>query len=394
MLGGMPIISSGARPVRVLHFVSTFAVKTDTNLLAGMAPHVDRSRVEWSFACFHGDGPMRRRFAAADCPTFNLEVPGRLDPRAIGRAAMLIRQIRPDVVHTHLLRADLFGGIAARLAGVPVIVGAAYAIGAFRRARRRACDGLLDQICGRLPHHFLAVSHAARRDWCDRLGIGTENITVIHTGVNTPTAVSHDQTNAFRDACGAREMPLIVTVGRLSYEKGLDNLLRAAIALKRSGLRFVWAIVGDGPQRGRLARQIDQSGLSGCVHLYGFCEDVTPAMAAADIICIPSTMEAFPVVMLEAMAAGRAIVASRVGGIPEAIGDGVHGLLVDPNGDAHAAALRRLLQDAGLRARLGSAARDRARERFDARRVAARYSEFYISLAAGREVANAVAMPR
>lgn len=394
MPGGRPANSSGARPLRVLHFVSTFAVKTDTKLLARMVPHVNRSRVDWSIACFYGDGPMRRKFAAAGCQTFNLDVPGECDLRAIYRAARLIQRIQPDVVHTHLLRADLMAGIAARLMDVPVIVGAAYAIGDFRRERRRLSDGLIDAVCGRLPSHFLAVSRATKADWQARLGLNENDISVIHTGIESAPTIDAKKVAAFRSSCGASDgSPLIVTVGRLSYEKGMDTLIDTANALHRSRTPFHWAVVGDGSDRAAIQQRIDKLGLAKSVRLVGFQIDTWPAIAAADVFCIPSKMEAFPVVMLEAMAAGRPILATRVGGIREAITNGRNGLLVEPQAKPMADALQRLLHVPSLRTRLGLAAQQTARERFDVRRVASSYTEFYESLADRKGVAHAHATP-
>lgn len=391
MQGGKPNHSGRARPLRVLHFVSTFAVKTDTKLLARMAPHVDRSQCEWSFACFYDGGPMRRVFDASGCETFNLDLPSQYDPRAVFRAQGAIDQVQPDIVHTHMLRADLLAGMAARLSGVRTIVGAAYAIGAFRRERRRFSDPLLDTTCARLPTDFIAVCQAAKDDWCSRLGIDPDRIHVIHTGVETTPVIDRHAVEAFRAEYGATdETPLVLTVARLSYEKGIDTLVDAAGRLKAARVRFRWVIVGDGPDRGRVESALRADGLSDCVRLAGFMSDVWPAMAAADVVCIPSKSEAFPVVMLEAMAVGRPIVATRVGGIPEAITHDGNGLLVESDApDDLASAVRALLVDPGRAAMLGLKARATTCERFDAAIVAQRYVETYERLAIGKEVARA-----
>lgn len=388
MQGGKPNQSGHARPLRVLHFVSTFAVKTDTKLLARMAPHVDRSNCEWAFACFYDGGPMQGVFTSAGCSTFNLNLPSQFDPRAVFRAQNVIDTFQPDVVHTHLLRADLLAGLAARLSGVKTIVGAAYANGDFRRERKRLSDPLLDSTCARLPTHFIAVSQSTKDDWCQRLGIAPSRIRVIHTGVEMAPEINRGAVQAFRDRFGADDdVPLVLTVARLSYEKGIDTLLDAAERLKGDGARFRWVIVGDGRDRAAVESIIREADLHDCVQLAGFMSDVWPAMAAADVVCIPSKSEAFPVVMLEAMAVGKPIVATRVGGIPEAIHDDVNGLLVEPNApEALADAVRSLLKDPGHAAMLGANARASVSERFDAAVVAQRYVEVYADLAQGKEV--------
>lgn len=390
MLGGKPLNPGLARPLRVLHFVSTFAVKSDTKLLAQMARHVDRSRCEWSFACFYEGGPMRDVFESAGCATFNFDLPSQFDPRAVFRAQGLIDQVQPDIVHTHLLRADLFAGLAARLSGVKTIVTTAHANGAFRRERKRFTDPILDSTCARLSTHFIAVSQATKDDWCERLGIDASRITVIHTGVETAPKFDHAAVDGFREACGAGdELPLVLTVARLSYEKGIDTLLETALLLKARGTRFRWVVVGEGRDRPEIEAVINEHDLADCVRLAGFVPDVWPAMAAADVVCIPSKSEAFPVVMLEAMALGRPIVATRVGGVPEAITHNVDGLLVDPNEpDELACAVRSLLTSPGDAALLGVRARATVCKRFDAANVAEQYVATYENLAQGTEVVD------
>ncbi len=393
MQGGTTSNSGLARPLRVLHFVSTFGVKTDTKLLARMAPHVDRLRCEWSFACFYDGGPMRDAFDVAGCQTFNLELPSQFDPRAVLRAQGVIDRVQPDIVHTHLLRADLMAGMAARLSGVKTIVGAAYAIGAYRRERKRFSDPFLDSTCARLPTEFIAVSQATKNDWCERLGISPDRVSVIHTGVETSPMIDRGAIEAFRKEHGADdETPLVLTVARLSYEKGIDTLLDAARCLVDAGANFRWLIVGNGPDRRQVEKMIADDGLSGHVRLAGFLSDVWPAMAASDVVCIPSKCDAFPVVMLEAMAAGRPIVATRVGGIPEAMTHDVDGLLIDADSpEVMASAVSELLADPGRAAMLGLKAHATVVRRFDARQVTHRYIETYERLASRKEVAHASA---
>jgi glycosyltransferase involved in cell wall biosynthesis len=393
MQGGTTSNSGLARPLRVLHFVSTFGVKTDTKLLAGMAPHVDRSRCEWSFACFYDGGPMRNVFDAAGCQTFNLDLPSQFDPRAVFRAQSVIDRVQSDIVHTHLLRADLMAGMAARLSGVKTIVGAAYAIGAYRRERKRFSDPLLDTTCARLPTAFIAVSQATKDDWIQRLGISSDRISVIHTGVETAPTIDRSAVDAFRAQFGAsEEFPLVLTVARMSYEKGIDTLLDAAKSLLEAGASFRWVIVGNGPDRKNVQRMITDEGLEHNVRLAGFMPDVWPAMAAADVVCIPSKSDAFPVVMLEAMSVGRPIVGTRVGGIPEAIVHDVNGLLVEPDAaDDMATAINELLRDPGRAAVMGQNARATACDRFDARHVARQYVETYENFVRTKEVAHASA---
>jgi len=371
-------IEPGSRPCRVLHLVSTFQIKTDTKWLEQIARTLDRRRFHLSAACFYGGGPIRDRLDALGVRTWNLKVPGACDPRAVLRARRLIAR-GYDIVHTHLLRADLLGGAAARLAGAPVVVSTAYAIGDYRRARRRRCDPWLDAACARLPTHVLAVCGAVRDDCVGRLGIRPERITVIHTGIDISDPVDAQAGRAFRRAWGIPAgAPLILTVARLSYEKGIDVLIDAAARVHAARPQARFVIVGDGPERKCLEGRIRDRGLDGVVRLAGFRADVRSILAAGDAFCLPSKSEGMPNALLEAMAAGLPVVAAAVGGVPEVITSGRDGLLVEPrNPRALADALVSAIDDPAGRIRLGRAARRTIDERFGARDVVRRYERLY-----------------
>ncbi len=368
--------------IGVLHLVSTFEVKTDTKWLVQLSRHMDRGRFRLSAACLFGGGPVPGELASLGVETSNLEVEDERDPRAVLRARDCIRRSGCDVVHTHLLRADLMGGAAARWARVEAIVSTVYAIGDYRRATRRKLDGLLDAACARLPTHVVAVSEAVRRDCVDRQGIAAERVSVIHTGIEPPPNVDPFAVSAFRQQYAkSLESPLIVVLARLSYEKGVDTLIDAAAVLHRTHRDARIVVLGDGPDRAALAARIGERGVGDVVTLAGRREDVWPALSAADVVCLPSKSEGMPNALLEAMAMSRPVVATRVGGIPEAITHEQEGLLVEPDAPAAlAAALGRVVGEGSMAERMGAAARRRVDEQFLAHSVAQRYGEMYALL--------------
>lgn len=379
-----PGVDANFRRYRILHFVSTFEPKTDTKWLVQIARHLDRTRFQLTAACMYGGGAIAGRLAEWGVSTHNLGVPGNWDLRGVERARRLIEEVGADVVHTHLLRADLMGGAAARWAEVPVVVSTAYAVGEFRRAIRRRADGLLDAVCRILPTHVLAVSEAVRRDCVDRLGFSPGQVRVIRTGIDPPPAIAAAEIARVRGELEIEPSDrFVLTVARLSYEKGIDDLIDAAAIVRRRVENAKFVVLGDGPRGPELQQRIDAVGLTGCFRLAGFRENVWPYLSAADGFCLPSKMEGMPNALLEAMATGRPIAASAVGGVPEAIDNGLSGLLT-PSGSPGelAAAIERLLTDTELACRLGQAARAAVDERFLARHVVARYAEWYESLIA------------
>jgi glycosyltransferase involved in cell wall biosynthesis len=377
---------SGSGRRRVLHFVSTFESKTDTKWLLRLLPRINQREFDFSIACFYsGGGTTRQQFEALGFATFDLEVPQEFDPRAILRARNLIEETQCDLVHTHLLRADLFAGAAARWAAVP-IVSTVYAMGEFRRAAKRRSDRLLDAACAALPNHVIAVCEAVRDDLVRRVNMKASDISVVHTGIDAPPAVASVQIDALRKSWSISDGDsLVLTLSRLSYEKGIDTLIEAAARLKSTHPRTRIVVVGDGPDRDALRQQIDSAGLRETVRLAGFSADVWPALAAADIVCIPSKSEGMPNVLLEAMVMNKPVVATRVGGIPEAIEHESSGLIVDAQRpDQLANALARLIDDRQLADRLASRGKQIAATRFSVETVARKYEDVYRAMTGGR----------
>lgn len=366
------------RPVEVVHFVSTFAVKTDTKWLLELARYLDPSEFRLTFCCFYEGGPIQYELAALGVHTHNLDVPGERDLRAIVRARDLMESCEAQIVHTHLLRADLMAGLAARWAAVPIHVSTSYAMAAYQREKRRRSDRLLDAVCSALPTHTIAVSQAVASDCIARLRRRPEDVTVIHTGIDPPDQFFDAGAAALRQALHIGDRPMVVTVARLSYEKGVEVLIDAAAQVHRSRPEVGFVVLGEGPDRPALEAQIERLGLGGVVRLVGFNPDVWPALRAADVVCLPSRSEGMPNVLLEAMAMARPIVATQVGGIPEAIIDGENGRLVPPGDpDALCAAIVRTLDDRPTALRMGQLARRTVQDRFNARSVAARYADLY-----------------
>jgi len=346
-------------PVRVLHVVSELRPKTDTKWLLGLARAWHRSgRVRMSLAWCYGPGVLADAFADLSVRCWPLEAAGPGSPLAAARLRSIAREGRSQLLHSHLLRADLLAGIVGRAVGLPVLR-TAYAIRPYHRQEvRPLVDGLLDVLEVRLPNRILAVCEAVRRD-CIRRGARPEKVAVVHTAGPEPVAVSPEQKRRFRAQLGCHQEDLLVlTVARLSREKGIEDLVAAARLLASRWPNLKVLILGDGPLRESLQTLIRVSGLQGRFLLAGWRDDVHVAMAACDVFCLPSRMEGLPNALLEAMAAGCPIVATAVGGVPEIVQDGATGLLVRPGQPGQlAGSISQLLSDKRLRSRLGRDAR-------------------------------------
>jgi glycosyltransferase involved in cell wall biosynthesis len=294
-----------------------------------------------------------------------------LDVTALWRLTRLLRKLGPDLVHLHTGRATWLGGIAARLAGVPAI--------ATRRMDRPIQRGWRSRwIYQRLVRHVVAISPAVGR-CLEEAGIPADRRTII------PSAVDPDRTTAQRSRESVRaslgtpgDEPVLLVVCALVRRKGVDVLLQAMLCLEEEGLRPVLWIAGDGPERRALEDQAQRLGVTDRVRFLGSRPDVGDLLGACDVFVLASRREGLGVAALEAMAAGRPVVASAVGGLCDAVVEGRTGLLVPPDdAPALSGAVARLLRDDDLRSALGAAGPQRIREGFLAEPMVTSYTRLY-----------------
>ena len=309
--------------------------------------------------------------------TCTVPMRGDLDVTAVWRLAQALRAAAVDLVHLHTGRAAWLGSLAARRAGVPALV--------TRRMDRAIEPGWRTQlIYERLTRRAVAISPAVA-DCLAAGGVPRARIALIPSAVDPARLRSLGDRGATRAALGAAAADVVfLTLSALVPRKGVDVLLEALAHLARQGVRPHAWVAGDGPQRAALEAQAAGLGLAGAVRFLGRRADVGDLLAACDVFALPARREGLGVAALEAMAAGRPVVASAVGGLGEAVIDGRTGLLVAP-GDAAAlaTALRRLVSEPALRAALGAAGPARVAEGFLPEQMVAAYERLYRDILAG-----------
>ncbi|HEX8171786.1 MAG TPA: glycosyltransferase [Thermoanaerobaculia bacterium] len=280
-------------------------------------------------------------------------------PRAIVALRRIVARVQPDLVEASEPMPAIAAGLAAR--GRTVIYRRQHAGGRLRVQ-------LASRLAARLSRCTLVPSQAiheiSTRD--DR----PRRIELARTGTPEPRAVSRDELIALRRAIGIDESTRVVgVISRLRHEKGVDVAMRA-LALLGPMPDVTAIVVGNGPDEAMLRELANRVSIP--LHFLGSRDDVEACYALADVVVIPSRRESFSRVALEAMAMGRPIVATRAGGLPEAVIDGETGLLVPPEDPtALAAALRALLADRALAQRFGRAARERYEQHFTVEAMAA-----------------------
>lgn len=317
--------------------------------------------------------PAADRFAASagsqGLDVQRLELAGGSSPRAlvgsISSLRRMLRAWRPDVLHVHLT--GYTGGRVAVLAARSAQVGAILCTAHLAPskpvpARVRAARQLLNVGV----HRFLAVSEHSLNLQVRYLAQPRSRSAVAYNGVDPgrfPETV--DRGSARRSLGLPAGSPVIGTIARLSPQKSIETLIESlpTIFARRPNVHVL--VVGDGPQRDRLSKLAEKLGVADRLHLAGFRTDIPQCLAAMDVFVLPSLFEGLPISILEAMASGLPVVATSVDGVPEAVVDGVTGLLIRPGHPRRLAeSVLELLEDPARASAMGAAGRERVRDRF------------------------------
>ena len=362
-------------PPSVIQLVTRMNVGGITQQVIVLADELSRTGYAASIATGisgPAEGDRRDVARAAGVPVHTLTfLSNRINPArdlaAFVQLLWLFLRERPDVVHMYMLKARLLGGLAARVAGVPVVVETLHGNVLQGYYGRLGSAGILwaERIAGRLLVDRVIAVTSGQREELLRFGVAPANRLALQLPGMDVSAFRNleDRQGVLRRQLGVPDGTLVVgTIGRLVPIKGLDVFLEAAAQVARDGARPIRCLIaGDGPLRQPLEAQRDRLGLAdGCTFL-GEISDIRGFYAACDLVVMSSRNEGAPIVLLEAMAAGKPVVATAVGGVPDMVEDGVSALLVrSDHVDGLAEAMRQLIHDDGRRERIARAAWQRA----------------------------------
>ena len=359
--------------MKVLHLHKLMGVSGSEGHLLALLPALRERGIDARFLGLDVSGSDAPRFYDA---LDELGVPHRsvrcgpdVSPRLARDVIRAVRAERPDLVHTHLVHADVYGAVAARSLGIPVVSTRhnddRYLLGPFR---------YVDRAFARPARRLIAISDAVRR-FLERAGHDPAKLVTVHYGLDELPSAPSDPTPA---AAGiAAEAPLALAVGRLIAQKDHATLLRAFARVRAEVSEARLAILGAGPLEAETRRLAAELDLGDAVVLPGRT-DIRDWLERADVFVHTSRWEGFGIVLLEAMLAGLPVVATRVSAVPEVVADGDTGVLLEPGDvDGLAAALQALLTDRERARALGEAGRRRAREEFSVARMAERTQAVY-----------------
>lgn len=353
--------------IPVAIFVDRYIAGGTQRQMIELLERLDRRRFHVHPVCFHDDGPWTRQVADLGDPIARFPIHGFRRPGTALQLAAFARWCRAHriaVVHTWDIYSNIFGLPGAALAGVPVRIGSRRGLGGPSGVRR------LQRAAYRAAHRMVANSRAAAEQ-LHADGVARERITVIPNGIELSRFPEHQY---------AAHPKRIAMVACLREGKRIDVLVSAAPRILARHPETEFLIVGDGPCRDSLVGLARAAGVADRISFLGHRDDVPGVLAGSDVFVLPSDSEALPNVVIEAMAAGLPVVATRVGGIPELVEDGATGYLVPPgNSDAIAGALNALLADPDQAARMGRAGRRRIEETCSFDRMVEAFESLYVT---------------
>jgi glycosyltransferase involved in cell wall biosynthesis len=312
-------------------------------------------------------GPFVGKMTAKGIPTDVVHLAPLFNPFALMRLAWLLRRKNVMILQTHGARANVYGRLAAWLAGVPCVVSTVhnsirnYDVSPIKRWIYRSLLRLTLPQADRI----ICVSDALRRDVLTDCPAAAPLTMTVWNGVDPAWFSAHGNRDKIRKEWHVGEGPVLLTVARLTKEKGHRFLIEALPRVLAEWPSLVCLFVGEGEFREALRNLAREKGVEQSCRFAGARNDLVDWYAAADVVVLPSLSEGFPFVVLEALAMSCPVVATDVNGVSEIIYDGSTGLLVPPrNSQALEAAIRTMLRDPGLAARLGKAGQQEVAARF------------------------------
>jgi glycosyltransferase involved in cell wall biosynthesis len=347
-------IASIQPPIPILHLIVELSVGGAQSALLRLLGSLNRERFTPQVACFYNSNSLvAQQIRGLGIPVTDLRMPSNYRIDALFRLHHLLRRERIAILHTWMFHANLAGRITGWLANVPIVI----------TSRRNTNIGgntreFINRWTSCLDQKVIAVSEAARQAEIIRAGVPAEKVVTIYNGIDpTPYQISdHRVTARLRQSLGIpADCLLIGTVSRLHPQKGIDYLLSALLPVRERFPDVRLLLAGDGELRSELQTRVFELGLVETVIFIGMRTDIPEFLATLDLFVLPSLWEGLPNVLLEAMAARKAIVATAVGGTTELIRHGENGLLVPPRDSAGLSdAILNLLSDHNKRSQMGN----------------------------------------
>lgn len=356
--------------VNILYLVIGLEIGGTEIQLLELLKKLDREKYNPIVCCIKKRGVLADDIEKIGIRVKSLNMESRLNLLAFPKLIGILRKERIDILHTFLFWANILGRLAGRIARVPIIISGERCI----NLRKKKVAILIDRLTSRWADKIVVISKAIKNTLIKREKISPEKIEVVYNGIDLSSFRIEDKRE--KDS-----IPKVGIVGRLHPDKGHRYFLEAAAQIIKKKPKVEFRVVGNGPLRKELEALSNKLELSGKVIFAGERRDILKIISSLNILVLSSLEEGLGNVLLEAMATGKPVVATKVGGVPEVVLDGETGILVPPkNSDALARAILKLLMNRALARGMGQAGRKRVEKYFNIDRMVNETEKVYNNL--------------
>jgi glycosyltransferase involved in cell wall biosynthesis len=373
--------------IKLLHLVNNFEDESNNRLVLNLVKGLSSGQYSFHVGCIESaGGPLESEFMWAGAATINFGMRNYFDLGVICRLRSYIERKGIDIVHTHILKADLLAGLALHFGRGATLIATKHNLSFLREHPGWLWRNLLYRLALFFPDLLIAVSDAMKDYLITVYKLHPSRVVRIYNGINVRSfgrsRIKSSGGVSLRTEYDLSSDDFVVGfIGRLVNGKGLIDLLQAMRIVVSFHRRSYLAIAGRGPLLSLLKRKARDLGIGDNVIFLGYRSDISDILAQIDALALPSLSEGLPLSVLEAMAAGKAVVATPVGGVKELIKSGETGLLVAPkNPSALADAILLLLNNNGQRKNLGLKAKAFIEHKFDTQLMLDQYDSIYQSL--------------
>jgi glycosyltransferase involved in cell wall biosynthesis len=380
----MGSIVSKTTKCKILYVIDNIEFGGGERGFAQLINRLPEDRYKISVACLLG-GVFEKKIERSRAKVIFLDLRSRFNPGNILRLANIMKRERIDIVHSQGARADFFARVAGRIARASHILSTTqmpvegFEAGFLRKRIYRFFDGFTERYVDR----FIVVSDSLKTHLIEKRQIPGHKIIRIYNGIELDQYHTKTGGDNFRKELGiSQDVHLIGAIGRMVRQKGFKYLIQAIPDIVRDIPDPKFLFVGDGPLRERLEALSEELRVKDNVIFAGFRSDIKEILSAIDILVIPSLLEGFPMITLEAMAMAKPIVATNIDGITEQILDGINGILVPPKDpSALAKSVIGVLNDRETARTMGLAARKKVEQEFSVEMMVSETERVYQSLA-------------
>lgn len=372
--------------IKILHLTTDSKIAGAEKLLLEITDHYDRNRYELLFCTIKSKGDFHKELLKRNQINLSLDCRNTFHVlKAIYRLVNILRRENIDILHTHLYHATILGNVVAKMFRVPLVIMTRHYSDLMYLYGSRL-DRILDKFASYNANHIIAISQGVKRTLVELDAIDSSKITIISNGISVINCQKLDDSDGIdlKQELGIDNSKIVGAVSSLHLRKGHQYLIEAAakVCEQRSDIKFL--IVGDGQLNKQLQLLSHRLNLSKNIIFTGYRKDVYGLISIMDILVQPSIEEGFGIAILEAMAMGKPVIGTAVGGIPEIIKNGINGILVPPKDPLSIyQAIQRLLNNPDEAKRMGCAGKDIVQNNFSVSNMVKKYEELYENLYRG-----------